>query len=48
MHWKRLKNRFIQNPDVKKRLLQIARAVEKGITVATIAVEESLFLLDKD
>ena len=32
-------------PDVKKRLPQIARAVEKGITAPTIAAEELLFFL---
>ena len=43
-----LKNRFKQNPDVKKRLPGIRRAVEKGDVAATIAAEELLFLLDKD
>jgi len=43
-----LKTRFEQNPDIKKRLPQIARAVEKGITAPTIAAEELLFFLDKD
>jgi LAO/AO transport system kinase len=43
-----LKTRFKQNPDVKKRLPQIARAVEKGVTAPTIAAEELLFFLDKD
>ena len=43
-----LKTRFEQNPDIKKRLAQIARAVEKGITAPTIAAEELLFFLDKD
>ncbi len=43
-----LKNRFRQNPDVKKRLPEIRRAVEKGDVAATIAAEELLFLLDKD
>jgi hypothetical protein len=35
-------------PDAKKRLPEIARAVEKGITAPTIAAEELLFFLDKD
>ena len=43
-----LKIRFKQNSNVKKRLPQIARAVEKGITTPTIAAEELLFFLDKD
>ena len=43
-----LKNRFIQNPDVKKSLPKIARAVEKGVTAPTVAAEKLLFFLDKD
>jgi len=43
-----LKIRFKQNPDVKRRLPQIAHAVEKGITTPTIAAEELLFFLDKE
>jgi LAO/AO transport system kinase len=43
-----LKVRFKQNPDVKRRLPQIAHAVEKGITTPTIAAEELLFFLDKE
>jgi GTPase len=43
-----LKVRFKQNSDIKKRLPQIARDVEKGITAPTIAAEELLFFLDKD
>ena len=43
-----LKTRFKQNPDIKKRLPQVASAVEKGITAPTIAAEELLFFLDKD
>jgi len=41
-----LKNRFNQNPEVKKRLPKLTRAVEKGITAPTLAAEELLFLLD--
>jgi hypothetical protein len=33
--------------DAKKRLPQIARAAEKGITAPTIATEELLFFLTK-
>lgn len=43
-----LRNRFNQNPDVKKRLPQITHAVEKGIIAPTTAAEELLFFLDKD
>lgn len=43
-----LKIRFKQNPDVKRRLPQIAHAVEKGMTTPTIAAEELLFFLDKE
>ena len=41
-----LKNRFQQNPEVKKRLPKLIRAVEKGITAPTLAAEELLFFLD--
>jgi len=34
-------------PDVKKRLPQVAHAVEKGVAVSTIAADESLFFLTK-
>ena len=42
-----LKERFYKHPQVKKRLPQIKRSVEKGTTAPTIAANELLFLLDK-
>ena len=41
-----LRNRFNQNPEVKKHLPRLTRAVEKGITAPTLAAEELLFFLD--
>jgi LAO/AO transport system kinase len=41
-----LKHRFNQNPEVKKRIPKLTRAVEKGITAPTLAAEELLFFLD--
>jgi GTPase len=41
-----LRNRFKQNPEVKKHLPRLTRAVEKGITAPTLAAEELLFFLD--
>lgn len=41
-----LKNRFHQNPEVKKHLPKLTRAVEKGTTTPTLAAEELLFFLD--
>jgi len=41
-----LKNRFRQNPEVKKHLPKLTRAVEKGATAPTLAAEELLFFLD--
>ena len=38
-----LKNRLKQNPDIKKRFLQIIRAVKKGVIAPTIAAEEVIF-----
>jgi len=41
-----LKYRFNQNPEIKKRIPKLTRAVEKGITAPTLAAEELLFFLD--
>ena len=41
-----LRKRFNQNPEVKKHLPGLTRAVEKGITAPTLAAEELLFFLD--
>jgi LAO/AO transport system kinase len=42
-----LKERFYNNPDVKKLLPKITREVEKGIKAPTVAAGELLFFLDK-
>ncbi len=41
-----LKYRFNQNPEIKKRIPKLTRAVEKGVTAPTLAAEELLFFLD--
>ena len=41
-----LKRRFYNNPDIKKRLDQITRAVARGETAATLAADKLLFFLD--
>ena len=41
-----LKRRFYDNPDIKKRLDQITRAVAGGETAPTIAADKLLFYLD--
>ena len=41
-----LKARFYTNPEIKKRLNQIARAVENGDTAPTLAADKLLFFLD--
>ena len=41
-----LKARFYTNPEIKKRLNQIARAVENGDTPPTLAADKLLFFLD--
>jgi LAO/AO transport system kinase len=41
-----LKARFYTNPEIRKRLNQIARAVENGDTVPTLAADKLLFFLD--
>jgi LAO/AO transport system kinase len=41
-----LKYRFNQNPEVKKRIPKLTRAVEKGVKAPTLAAEELLFFLD--
>jgi LAO/AO transport system kinase len=42
-----LKERFYQNPDIKKELTRIARCVENGTTAPTLAARELLLILDK-
>ena len=42
-----LKERFHNNPDVKKLLSKITRDVEKGIKTPTVGAGELLFSLDK-
>lgn len=41
-----LKRRFYNNPDIKKRLAQITRAVARGETAPTLAADKLLFFLD--
>ena len=41
-----LKRRFYNNPDIKKRLDQITRAVARGETAPTLAADKLLFFLD--
>ena len=41
-----LKERFDTNPEIKKRLDQITRAVAKGETAPTLAADKLLFFLD--
>jgi GTPase len=41
-----LKARFYTHPEIKKRLDQIARAVENGDTTPTVAADKLLFFLD--
>ena len=41
-----LKERFYTNPEIKKRLDQITRAVAKGETAPTLAADKLLFFLD--
>jgi LAO/AO transport system kinase len=41
-----LRERFDTNPEIKKRLRRIARAVEKGETSPTLAADKLLFFLD--
>jgi LAO/AO transport system kinase len=41
-----LRERFDTNPEIKKRLHRIARAVEKGETSPTLAADKLLFFLD--
>jgi len=41
-----LKARFYNHPEIKKRLNQIARAVENGDTAPTLAADKLLFFLD--
>jgi LAO/AO transport system kinase len=43
-----LRERFDTNPEIKKRLHRIARAVEKGETSPTLAADELLFFLDNN
>jgi LAO/AO transport system kinase len=43
-----LRERFDTNPEIKKRLRRIARAVEKGETSPTVAADELLFFLDNN
>jgi LAO/AO transport system kinase len=43
-----LKQRFNQNPEIKKRIEQITRSVEKGQTAATLAADKLLFFLDNN
>jgi LAO/AO transport system kinase len=43
-----LRERFDTNPEIKKRLRRIARAVEKGETSPTLAADELLFFLDNN
>jgi LAO/AO transport system kinase len=42
-----LRERFYQNPDIKKELTQIVRRVENGTTAPTLAARELLLILDK-
>jgi LAO/AO transport system kinase len=42
-----LKERFYQNPDVKKMLPKIAKEVENGTTASALAANRLLFFLDK-
>lgn len=42
-----LKERFYQNPDVKKMLPKIAKEVENGSTASALAANRLLFFLDK-
>ena len=41
-----LKARFYTNPEIRKILNQVARAVENGDTVPTLAADKLLFFLD--
>ena len=41
-----LRERFDRNPEIKKRLHRITRAVEKGETSPTLAADKLLFFLD--
>jgi LAO/AO transport system kinase len=41
-----LKQRFYNNPEIKKRLEQITRAVARGETAPTLAADKLLFFLD--
>jgi LAO/AO transport system kinase len=41
-----LKERFHTNPEIKKRLNRIARAVERGETAPTLAADKLFFFLD--
>ncbi len=43
-----LKERFYQNPDVKKMLPRMLKEVENGTTASTIAAGKLLFLLDNN
>jgi len=43
-----LRKRFDTNPEIKKRLRRIARAVEKGETSPTRAADKLLFFLDNN
>ena len=43
-----LRERFDTNPEIKKRLRRIARAVEKGETSPTLAADKLLFFLDNN
>ncbi len=43
-----LKERFYQNPDVKKMLPRMLKEVENGKTASTIAASKLLFLLDNN
>ena len=43
-----LRERFDTNPEIKKQLRRIARAVEKGETSPTLAADELLFFLDNN
>ena len=43
-----LKERFYQNPDVKKMLSRILKEVENGTTASTIAASKLLFFLDNN
>jgi LAO/AO transport system kinase len=43
-----LRERFDTNPEIKKRLRRIARAVEKGETSPTVAADKLLFFLDNN